>query len=326
MDTVTIHRLTAAADGFARALCGEDDGRYMDLFLAAVNIAATIENDEADDRGAELLRLVGAGTGRDPIAGGLRTGFVTDANLGRIHDNPSWIENAKLLIADQTRIIGGVPAPDFPDCVAIGSGDRWCCTGTLVAPNVVVTAAHCVVGGCASRVFVGPDVASPTDGEIIEVASTAVHQGYDPPLSRAHDVAVLILANEVTGVSPRSMAPRGALAGATSVLVVGYGTTDTDGSSGYGNRKKVDVPLVSGEVPVGQDLVVEFVAGRPLLERDSCRGDSGGPAYVDLNGSWFLSGVTSRAVPGRRTCGDGGIYSSVAEFEPWIKSVPGGHW
>jgi secreted trypsin-like serine protease len=69
------------------------------------------------------------------------------------------------------------------------------------------------------------------------------------------------------------------------------------------------------------------VAGKPLLERDSCRGDSGGPAYVETNNGWFVAGATSRATKNSsRTCGDGGIYARLHVFEDWIKSAPGGHY
>jgi Trypsin len=326
MDRAAIERMSAAADAFARTLAGEDHRRYMQLFLAAVNLADTMERDDGNDGGAEMARVVAGQRGGVLLEGGLRTGGGPDAHRSGLHDNPSWIANSLLIIADDTRIIGGAPTLDFPDCIAIGSEDRWCCTGTLVAPNVIVTAGHCVARGCSTRVFVGPDVNKTMEGEVIAVTSASVHPGYQPPQVNTNDVAVLILAKDVTGVPPRSIAPPGVVEVATSVVVVGYGHTDIAGSTGYGIRRRVDVPLVSNSELVGQDPTIEFVAGRPFLERDSCSGDSGGPVYIDLNGSWFLVGVTSRGVPGRRTCGDGGIYSTVAEFEDWIRAVPGGRW
>ena len=42
----------------------------------------------------------------------------------------------------------------------------------------------------------------------------------------------------------------------------------------------VDVPLASNDPKYGADAETEFVAGAPFLDRDSCNGDSGGPAYV----------------------------------------------
>jgi secreted trypsin-like serine protease len=73
---------------------------------------------------------------------------------------------------------------------------------------------------------------------------------------------------------------------------------------------------------------IEFVAGAPFLDRDSCKGDSGGPAYVAVKGGWAIAGATSRATRQSdvRVCGDGGIYTRLYAFSDWIKSVSDGHW
>jgi secreted trypsin-like serine protease len=75
------------------------------------------------------------------------------------------------------------------------------------------------------------------------------------------------------------------------------------------------------------DPATEFAAGAPFLDRDSCNGDSGGPAYVQVDGEWHLAGATSRATASSlRPCGDGGIYTRIDAYEEWIRSVPGGVW
>src|SRR5262245_10757643 len=72
--------------------------------------------------------------------------------------DPRYLANARELARRTqggTRVIGGVPVPpkEFLDCVAVGNDNDWGCTGTLIAPNVVVTAGHCV--DYATRVFFG---------------------------------------------------------------------------------------------------------------------------------------------------------------------------
>jgi secreted trypsin-like serine protease len=60
------------------------------------------------------------------------------------------------------------------------------------------------------------------------------------------------------------------------------------------------------------------------LDKDSCKGDSGGPAYIDVDGEWQLAGATSRGTcKARRICGDGGIYTRVHAYVDWIESVAG---
>ena len=236
-----------------------------------------------------------------------------------------FLRNARMLIRSPDRIVGGVPSQEFPDCVAIGTDTGWCCSGTLVAPNVVVTAAHCVAGGCSQRVFVGDDVTFPGDGQVIEVREAIAHPGYRPP-SPAGDLAVLILA-EQANVPHRAIAGPQALRAAATVRLAGYGNTDALSSGGYGRRRMVDVPIAGTDPKYGADPETEFVAGAPLLDRDSCNGDSGGPAYVQAGGGWYLAGATSRATASsRRPCGDGGIYTVVSAHLEWVRSVPGGRW
>jgi secreted trypsin-like serine protease len=243
---------------------------------------------------------------------------------------PEYLKNARSLIGDGARIIGGVEDTDnqFPDCVAVGSADRWCCTGTLVARNVVVTAGHCQ-GACSVRVFFGLRVTGP--GRVFKVKNAVRHPKYGQD-GQHNDLTVLILEEDVKAVAPREIATTDAANVAKVVRVVGYGNTNPGSTLGYGVRRKVDVAVATAdcshdEVKYGCDPSLEMVAGAPFLDRDSCNGDSGGPAYVEVGGRWVLCGATSRATAdSTRPCGDGGIYVRIDKYIDWIKSVPGGHW
>jgi secreted trypsin-like serine protease len=61
-------------------------------------------------------------------------------------------------------VIGGAAAPagKWPDTVAVLWDGEQQCTGTLVAPNVVITAGHCVIGGAPDHVLVGASKLSQT--------------------------------------------------------------------------------------------------------------------------------------------------------------------
>jgi secreted trypsin-like serine protease len=253
----------------------------------------------------------------------------------RIHDDPRYLRNARELArrsAGGTRVVGGKPvrAGEFLDCVAVGSDAQWACSGTLIGPNVVLTAGHCAK--YATRVFFGGDVSKP--GLEVRVAERVVHPQYHQ--GRKNDLMVLLLAERVTTVQPRQIAPGDTIEAATDGRVVGFGHVDTQGRFGYGIKRMVDVPMVSsgcnGTVGAhddgtsyGCDEGIEIVAGRPLLERDSCKGDSGGPLYVqNAGGDWLLAGATSRATASAmRVCGDGGIYARVDHYRAWIEGIPG---
>jgi secreted trypsin-like serine protease len=64
----------------------------------------------------------------------------------------------------------------------------------------------------------------------------------------------------------------------------------------------------------------EFFAGGRNLP-DTCKGDSGGPAFIkDQDGRLLLAGITSRGAVG---CDQGGVYTLVPAFLPWINGVTG---
>jgi hypothetical protein len=232
------------------------------------------------------------------------------------------------LTDDPSSIVGGHPTIDFPDCCAVGDDASYYCTGTLIAPNVVVTAGHCEdeTGKGPTRVFLGGvDVTQPDTGETIAVAGDFKHD--------EADLRVLVLDQDAS-VEPRHVA-RGSEVPAeseVSVRLAGFGTIDLGGRVGYGIKREVDVPLTS----VGCDFPgdaeqfgcrpgTELVAGQRGLNRDSCRGDSGGPLYVQTrDGAYALLGATSRGVVrASNVCGDGGIYVRVDRFLDWISEKTG---
>lgn len=316
-----------AAESLARLVAGDDDRRFVLVFQSLVNVLDSFVTEEGGT-GVDQARAILLRTAEPMVAQG-RQGLGSASAPGpqpdSIYSDPVFIKNAMKLIPDRERIIGGLPTPFFRDCVAVGSDNGWCCTGTLVARNVVVTAGHCVKGRCSSRIFVGDDVEHLSDGEVIPVSKAVSHPDYRPP-DPTHDIAVLILAEDAD-CKPRAMAKASMLNTATSVRLAGFGNTDVHSTGGYGIRRMVDVALAGADPRFGADPTTEFVAGAPFLDRDSCNGDSGGPAYVKSRRSWYLAGATSRATASSvRPCGDGGIYTRVASFEDWVRSVPGGRW
>jgi secreted trypsin-like serine protease len=248
--------------------------------------------------------------------------------------DPRYLKNMRAL-ARQTggglRVIGGteVKEGDFLDCVAVGSDNQWACTGTLIGPKVVVSAGHC--SQFATRVFFGNNVGN--NGLVVRVKKSVVHPEWHK--KKTNDLIILIL-DQAVAIPPRKIAPAGLIDGAADGRVVGFGHSDLAGRTGYGVKRQVDVPIASpackgsasghdDATSYGCDVGLELVAGRPLLARDGCRGDSGGPFYVlDANHNWLLAGATSRATKSSmNTCGDGGIYVRLDKYLTWIKSIPG---
>jgi len=227
--------------------------------------------------------------------------------------------------AGDLEIIGGIPTPKFLDCCAIGNEMGYYCTGTLIAPTLVVTAKHCK---SMSRVFFGTNVDQPQNGETIDIVRDIAHP--DPEV----DLRVLVL-KWAPSAKHRHVAQGAEVGNPRTAVVAGFGTTDLAGTSGYGIKRYARVPIMSldstspaDQQKYGSRVGLELVAGHLGLNRDSCKGDSGGPLYIsDPNGNGeFLLGATSRGTrDAQHVCGDGGIYVRVDKFLDWIRTATGIH-
>lgn len=241
----------------------------------------------------------------------------------------------------RAKVVGGTPVPQnaFVNVVGISRAGKKeiDCTGTLVEPDLVVTAAHCVCDGINGQVMFG---AKENAGDYVQVHASAFHlASCQDSLSTGRDIAILLLENAAS-YAPAAISDDALVDHASSYRVVGFGLDD---KGIYGEKRETAVPTAtnncSGHIPpsgkndadaYGCAPGLEIVAGMPGLGRDTCNGDSGGPLFVGANGTglsgeavYVLAGVTSRATKGfENKCGDGGIYVRLtAEARNWIQST-----
>ena len=233
------------------------------------------------------------------------------------------------------RIIGGqiVPTGGFLDCVALGDNDGYFCSGVLVHPRIVLTAAHCV-DYTVSKVLLNARQVTDPNAQVIGVQHIVVHPDYQEAQVPWNDIAIIILDNDAE-VAPVEIATVEEIAADDSLVLVGFGSDDPNGIAGFGTKRRVDVPLtvlddeqdkMLNQFQHGYSADFEFHGGRVNSAMDTCRGDSGGPAYIiTAAGELKVAGLTSRAANSSvAVCGDGGIYTTIDAYAEWLHEMTDG--
>lgn len=180
-------------------------------------------------------------------------------------------------------IVGGERNTGDPAVALLDLGDGLC-TGTVISPKVIITAAHCLVVPAAqiSAHFVNAEGES---GEVIYASSYDVNEGTD--------LGVIELESPATATPvPANFNP---LEGAIGqpVRIVGFGVTSETGQDSGIKRRGV---ATLDSLPPGGEM---YTTNDP---QGTCYGDSGGPNFMTFDGVEYVAGVTSR---GTSICGDG---------------------
>lgn len=224
-------------------------------------------------------------------------------------------------------LASGVIDPDTRAVFAleVTAPDSVLCSAVLIAPNVLITARHCIAVDSKTDVVCGESpLDAPIDLEAVIVDNVLSYldapRPSEPPVvarfevppdgsdTCGYDLAALVLEHNVAAtppLPPRLVEPPETGEGYTAI---GYGQSTPNAGSRAGIRMRLEDQVVRC---LGNACPVPTAATEFGGDDGVCLGDSGGPA-LDSQGRVF--GIASRSAEGCRTP----VYTSLPAFAGWL--------
>jgi hypothetical protein len=190
------------------------------------------------------------------------------------------------------------------------------CSGVLIAPTVLLTAAHCLPPGRNALDFLVSFDSTPlTAGSFAGVSEIHANPAFDS-IDPDHDLGVVVLGAAAVPTPLRWLAsdPGGVYATGRTIVASGYGLTSIGGDEG--TRRSVSI-----------DIDETFPLSFKHDQTDGhgpCAGDSGGPAIATIGGIETVIGVWIYA---DQNCASSSVFQrtdSEASFIGQFAPEPGG--
>ncbi len=209
------------------------------------------------------------------------------------------------------------------------------CSGTLVGRRIVVTAAHCIqkfdevtkkklpeyILPKATDYVVSFDTKVSQQGNWRRAAQVIAHPDWSPnetlspqPTTPPNDIGVIILAEDapalakVATIADTDIAPEAG----SMIDLAGYGITSNRNNNDTGILRQVQTMFKTLD-----GNIQRFSVGQ--LFKGACAGDSGGPAYIQVDGEYQLMGATSTGIEiGGYCLGMVANYTDARYYHDWI--------
>ncbi|MCW2955015.1 MAG: peptidase and chymotrypsin/Hap [Conexibacter sp.] len=240
-------------------------------------------------------------------------------------------------------IVGGTSAPAgswpwvaYIEAQTSADGSGFACTGTVVAPSLVLTAGHCAVDDAGATVPAGDyavltgalNLDDISGGQVLAVSRVIPAPTFDRTTLH-DDAALLVLASPTSAPAiPLAGPSDGALVTAgTGSAIAGWGLTNgADGTSAASRLQQATTSIVTDRTCTraygsGSYDAASMVCGSDTATRatSTCNGDSGGPLLAKRgDGTWVESGITSWGADG---CSPSlpSVFTRVSHVSGWIQ-------
>ncbi|XP_017051290.1 trypsin-1 [Drosophila ficusphila] len=229
------------------------------------------------------------------------------------------------------RIVGGweTRITFFPYQVSLQIGTRHGCGGSIIAPTIILTAAHCVLEHTKPQYYAIRAGSSEwaQGGSYIRVKRIVPHPKFHEPTRMNNDIAIvqlqqpLVYSEEIQPINLVSTQNR--IQPTAQLFVSGWGSLSI---SQMQSEKRLRYTVVQqldqnqcvrNYFGAGTVTNTMFCAGTQNGGRDSCQGDSGGPLVTPVDGRMKLYGVVSWGF-GCANAFYPGVYTKVSAYGDWI--------
>ncbi len=227
-----------------------------------------------------------------------------------------------LAIRPAAAMVGGAPADAAATAVITIVGSRGnFCTGALIAPDLVLSAAHCTMPGATYKIV---DYDAGRQPRLRDVKRVASHPQFDVQGILAHrasaDVALLQLTEPMAGHALASLgAPHAPLAAGNAFTVSGIGVT-IRGDGRSGGVVRTAALVATGQPGTLQIRLVDPATNNAAAGLGACTGDSGAPVFETQNGRPVIIGVVSWSTGANNAAGCGGLtgVTPLTLYRDWI--------
>jgi hypothetical protein len=237
---------------------------------------------------------------------------------------------ATLGLATPSRAIvgGGVTDPEAigRSVVTIIGSHGNVCSGSLIAPNIVLTAGHCIAPDTSYRVL---DYTTKPP-RLLTAQKVASHPQFSLKTMLAHrataDVALLLLPSAVPSKVPAPLGtPRAPVTAGVHFMIAGIGVAISGRDDGIGTIRAASL-IATGQPSRFQIRLVDPATNNSRNGLGACTGDSGAPVFESQDDRDVIVGVVSWSTGANNSAGCGGLtgVTPLTNYREWILQIARG--